>query len=688
MNTEQFLARVVAPGAYACITWKSPSRGMVQRFFPRTDLVGAARMAKWAVGKGADVYFACASYGTAVPETDARGQTIYKGERTQANAQNVNGFWVDLDVARAGDGKDPAHVYADRPAALAWLKSFTAATDIPKANLIVDSGYGYHVYWLLEDPMPIAQWQPYADALKAAMIQHGYIGDLQRVSDAASILRPPETMNIKGGTTAPVKVVGAKANIPNADMLDKLQPYLSMAATTVVVANSALAGGAPHALFAKIAAPNMNAAAKVSGLDKKQDFKFISTQCAQVRTSLANNGAGDAYPLWHNNHLLLTRFCDDSDRWAHEISKGDHRYNPVDLDAKLVAIDKKINDTGMGPPRCTSYDSSRPGVCGKCPFKGKVLSPWNLGSIGGDMPDGYRHNTNTGNLEKHMRVKDPEDPKEFIWIWKPIMAGDVWRPIVDALDDGGFAINFLYEFAGQQHPVRVDEKKFSSEKGGVLALLTAQSMSFDDDQALEVRKFIVAWIRMVRTNRQVRNERIHGFGYATNPEGDLTGVALAGKLYRPDGGVEVAPGADPQNVSYYTPRGQEAKWRATFDAVCKGRPDLQCMVAAALASPLMRFTGQPGVVFSAWGESGAGKSSALKVGAAIFAHPLSLKSGSGPTINSLVQQMCDTAIYMLGWDEFQLGKSVTDMVAMIMDMAQGVSKGRLDSQMMQRIVTR
>src|ERR1700733_3287957 len=34
MSAEQFLARVVGPGNFACITWKSPDRRMVQRFFP------------------------------------------------------------------------------------------------------------------------------------------------------------------------------------------------------------------------------------------------------------------------------------------------------------------------------------------------------------------------------------------------------------------------------------------------------------------------------------------------------------------------------------------------------------------------------------------------------------------------------------------------------------------------------
>ena len=62
MSAEQFLARVVGPGNYACITWKAPDRGMVQRFFPRDRLSEAARLAKWAAGKGADAYFALAGY--------------------------------------------------------------------------------------------------------------------------------------------------------------------------------------------------------------------------------------------------------------------------------------------------------------------------------------------------------------------------------------------------------------------------------------------------------------------------------------------------------------------------------------------------------------------------------------------------------------------------------------------------
>ena len=107
--------------------------------------------------------------------------------------------------------------------------------------------------------------------------------------------------------------------------------------------------------------------------------------------------------------------------------------------------------------------------------------------------------------------KDPENKGEYVAEWKPILSGDVWRPIVDALVEG-FAINFLYEFAGQTYPIRIDEPTFPTDKSGILPILKKQCMQVDDKHAIDVRDFIVAWIKMVRNNRQVRNERIHGFG--------------------------------------------------------------------------------------------------------------------------------------------------------------------------------
>ena len=54
----------------------------------------------------------------------------------------------------------------------------------------------------------------------------------------------------------------------------------------------------------------------------------------------------------------------------------------------------------------------------------------------------------------------------------------------------------------------------------------------------------------------------------------------------------------------------------------------------------------------------------------MWASDLSLKSGTGTTVNSFIELLSDTAVMMLGWDEFQIGKDNSGIVALIMDAAQ------------------
>ena len=86
MQTEDFLARVVAPGSFTVIANKDPARaaGMAQRFFARDDLKGAAGYLRWASGKGQDAYFAVASFKDATQiGVDGLGRPKLGGERKQ-----------------------------------------------------------------------------------------------------------------------------------------------------------------------------------------------------------------------------------------------------------------------------------------------------------------------------------------------------------------------------------------------------------------------------------------------------------------------------------------------------------------------------------------------------------------------------------------------------------------------------
>ena len=63
----------------------------------------------------------------------------------------------------------------------------------------------------------------------------------------------------------------------------------------------------------------------------------------------------------------------DGDKYAHEIGNAHKDYDPAKVDAALAQIDADIASQGtkLGPPKCTSIHSNRPGVCTKCSVLGE-----------------------------------------------------------------------------------------------------------------------------------------------------------------------------------------------------------------------------------------------------------------------------------------------------------------------------
>lgn len=389
MRTDQFLARVIPPGNFAAFNWKRPGQdGMPGRFFPPTARGEAVGLMHWLAARGNDTYFALASFNLAESDgADAQGRPKFKGERKHENVQALRSFWIDADVKRDGDGKTKS-IFTTRLEAEQWLDQFLTATSLPPPNLWVNSGYGFHWYWVLEDPMTWVDWQPYADALRGALIAHGFKCEAGISSDAARILRPPGTSNMKavpqGGQRVPVEVMSdhTRGDYPNELVLNRLKPYLGSPppATTVGTPAAMLAGSGPAAVFQAPHA-NMTAAAQANlpVASRPRQFSRIATQCEQVKQSLAAGGAGDHYQLWYLGFLSLAHHCEDGAQFVHPISQGDPRYNPQNVDNHVARIATEKAKKDNGPPLCTSFDSWRPGVCQGCLLNGKVATPWNLG---------------------------------------------------------------------------------------------------------------------------------------------------------------------------------------------------------------------------------------------------------------------------------------------------------------------
>jgi hypothetical protein len=111
--------------------------------------------------------------------------------RLKNTATHLKAIWLDIDV------KSPPKGYATIEEAIDALFDFIAHYDLPPPSAIVVSGGGLHVYWFSNRPLPVAEWQSYANGLKAAALQWGLKCDAMVTTDAARVLRVPGTRNFK-----------------------------------------------------------------------------------------------------------------------------------------------------------------------------------------------------------------------------------------------------------------------------------------------------------------------------------------------------------------------------------------------------------------------------------------------------------------------------------------------------------
>ncbi len=672
MNIENFLDRVVAPGPFVCLAHQGTGedkRGLSHRFYARNELDKAASFARWAVGKKMNVWHAVASFRMAEARDDQRG---YNGSRTQQNVAALKAFWVDCDLKRPGDGKAADKVYADHAAAMVWLKSFLGSTGMLAPNMVVKSGYGLHLYWVLQDALTLPEWQPYADALKVALIASGAVLDAGLSADAARLLRPPETFNLKvPDQPMPVEVMGQLGDYPNEMVLSALQPYVGQMSRAAVNYGSGLSG-APSQVFQ--ARPSQTNAAAQANIPSKREHLFsrIATKCAQVKQSLANHGAGDPYPLWYLGHLSLAHFCADGADYVHPISDGDPRYDAAKTDAAFAQIAAEHNRKGTGAPSCQHYERARPGVCQGCPFNGKVKSPFSLGVDDGDLPSGYRREG--GWLKR--RVTDDEGVA-----WEELLQGDVYLPALERKTTGAYVLSFTYARAGDERRVICEHADAPFEAAKAKKYFGEQGIPLDSGNARQFTDFTMAWINHLIDQCAVRQDHVEPFGWAYDKDANPMGLAIAGTLYRTDGGEETVAGGDAHFVASYTPKGNLAAWQQACDFVTAGRVDLQVLVALSFAAPLIKIAGRSGITFSAWSrDSAVGKSSAMQVGAAVWGARGTMGS-MGDTPNASKARMGQMKILPAYWDEAQINTEERRkaFAELVQEMDQGRERDRLRS---------
>ena len=357
METGQFLQAILPEtGAYCITTIDARNHGFVKNV-PFPDLASATQYAL-AMSQTSDVYMALSSYSMAG-----------KFSRTVANAQREKSFWLDLDCDAEKATYNQA--YATKQDAIKALGSFLRATKLP-APALVDSGYGYHLYWPLSQSINVNQWRQLSQRLRTVCQQYGLLVDHHRTCDAASILRVPNTINHKRGTTAPVLLKFFPSKLVNP--IEFAKQLIALTATQ-----------APQAP-APVTAPVASAPASVPAVDTSKfsfsddfgnykdlpprDWKNLVIKCRQIREM-----GTSSYPAWMlaARTVLLTN---GGRAMVHSLSKrGADKYDYAATE-KLINSLQQRSDIGAGT--CDTFGANCPSKCEGCPYKGKIKSPISL----------------------------------------------------------------------------------------------------------------------------------------------------------------------------------------------------------------------------------------------------------------------------------------------------------------------
>lgn len=332
MDTLNFLQRVLPSAGFYVTTVINPD-GRRQGFFATVE-----ELAKAVTGldqRGNNTYFAISAF-------------VEKGNRKQENVRATKVIALDVDC---GDGKP----YPTWREGLAATGRFIQQMGLPKP-LIIHSGNGLHVYWVLTEELEPLRWKPLAEAMKAAAKDRGFEIDPAVPADSARVLRPVGTTNPKSGTQVRMLIDAQPAAV------EQLAACLSAYMVAHPVSQSRSTSSSPLA----------------QALQVQQDFPpanatVIATKCQQIGWATKNQGDVEE-PFWYAM-IGVAAHCQDPEATAISWSDQHPGYNASETLRKL----SHWKTATTGPSTCKKFEELRPAGCKGCKFKDKVGTPARLG---------------------------------------------------------------------------------------------------------------------------------------------------------------------------------------------------------------------------------------------------------------------------------------------------------------------
>jgi hypothetical protein len=605
MGAIKFLEHVLAQGQSYCIfavNGGSGQRLITQKFLASMDEMD--ELASTLDESDNDVYFALASF-------------VTPGKRTADNAEKLRSFFLDLDCGKDKGDKG----FPTQQAAVKAVRVFCQTHQLPKPTM-VNSGRGLHVYWAMDEDLAKDDWLPLAVRFKQMCLNHGLNIDPVVSADCARVLRYPGTRNHKD---SPPKNVAVLADLEPAVSLDKFKAILDHYVPEGVVPPKKTRSNAADPMMASLMG---NSTSRFKTILEKS---AKGRGCAQLAYAAANQEEVEE-PLWRAA-LSIAVNCIDGEKAIHVISKRHSEYDPEVTRAKA-------NKTS-GPHHCTTFDAINPGLCGKCPHKGKITSPIQLGreiiraqeedNVVFDRPEQMK----TVELQSYTIPKYPS----------PYFRGKNGGVYVQSTDREGDSVEMLV----YEHDLYVLRRTDDPEDGASLVVrvhlpydgvkeftipLTAATSRDELRKYLSKNSVAVAttahWDALMTyilkwesslENTSAADVSRRQFGWADD---NFSSFTLGRARVLPDRVELNAPSTKTSHLfPMFEPQGSLDEWKKNLEFFNKpGFESYQYIIGTAFGSVLTKMTAIKGSIFHFHSkDSGYGKTTVLLAAASLWADP-------------------------------------------------------------------
>jgi hypothetical protein len=654
MNTLEFLERVLPETGAYCAFGAMDGGRKAQQFAP--TLADLLTIIQRLDAQGFNAYQAMATFRPVEGETDPK--KMWKREQVQV--EYLKSFYLDLDC------KDPEKDYLNWREALVALGNFVTETGLPKP-MVVRSGVGLHVYWVLNQAVTRDEWQPAANALKAACLAKGLKIDRSVPGDAARILRPVGTMHTKTGRT--VQLVMDAPPVALADFVSALEALGHVAAPA-----------AP--------APKYNL---INSILTKPEFPpavsgVVEVKCQQLSWGV-NNQDKVLEPFWYSM-MGVAAHCVDPEQTAIRWSDKHPAFNQQQT---LDKLDQWKRQT-TGPATCKRFQNENPKGCDGCRYKDKISSPVQIGV----------------QFAEAAPAADIPDPGIQIAVPKPFkrtVAGMVVTVDDTDLEICPFEIYPISYGHDENLGYEIARFKWKRPHVGWKDLVFRQALLVDGaykdfagaiaDQGIVLynKKRTETFQLMLRSYM----EELRKLQSVTNHHGsmgwkeDFTQFLVGDVIYkRLDDGtvteenVGLSTSTSKQAERTYGMQGDFKQWRSLSKLLDNPAfPAHALAVGVSLSTVFYAFTGLKGLTLSLYGETGTGKTLAQKWMQSVWGNPEELHFAAKYTTNSLFHRLATHCHLPMTVDEATMmaDKDVGDFIYWV---SQGRDKARLTKTISER----